>query len=58
VNSIGNIITEINKKERELKQILSKLSIHMQKRGLNFFIQNRVKKYFEYLHKENKGDEE
>ncbi|EWS75104.1 cyclic nucleotide-binding domain protein (macronuclear) [Tetrahymena thermophila SB210] len=53
INQIGEILQEFLRIEEEFKIKMSKLNMYMQKRELNDDVCVKVRKYFEYLHKEN-----
>lgn len=48
----------MNKRTNEYKTKVALLSSHMKKRGLNYNLQTKVKKYYEYLLKEKMNDNE
>lgn len=52
VNQIGDILKEFFRIEEEFKVKMAKLNIYMKKRELNDDVSVKVRKYFEYLHKE------
>lgn len=52
VNSIGDILKEFLRVEEEFKGKMAKLNMYMKQRELNDDVSVKVRKYFEYLHKE------
>ncbi|KAL4466922.1 hypothetical protein ABPG74_010519 [Tetrahymena malaccensis] len=58
MNSIGEILKEMGKKQQLFKQQMSLIDTYMRKRGLNQLTQVKVRKYFEYLNKESMEDNE
>ena len=52
VNQIGDILKEFFRIEEEFKDKMAKLNIYMKKRELDDDVSVKVRKYFEYLHKE------
>ncbi|EGR31909.1 hypothetical protein IMG5_100600 [Ichthyophthirius multifiliis] len=58
MNSIGEILKQMGRKKLILKQQMGIINTYMRKRCLNQEIQVKVRKYFEYLNKEQMEDNE
>ena len=58
MNSIGEILKEMGRKESKFKERMGYLNDYMEKRDLDPLLQMKVRKYFQYLHKEELEDNE
>ena len=54
INTIGVILNEMEKDEIELKEKLSHINHFMKLRNINTNLSARIRRYIEYLHKEEK----
>lgn len=52
MNSVGEILKEMGREESLFKEKMGYFNIYMEQRGLDPLIQVRVRKYYEYLYKE------
>ncbi|KAL4461300.1 hypothetical protein ABPG72_006663 [Tetrahymena utriculariae] len=58
LNQIGQIVDSFEKKSEEFNRDMQILNKQMNQRNLNSKLQNKVRKYFEYLHKEDQIDDD
>ncbi|KAL4494527.1 hypothetical protein ABPG72_004429 [Tetrahymena utriculariae] len=52
-NYIGELVKEIQREQKQSKSKLQKLNRHMKDRGVPKYVIQQVKKYYEYINKEN-----
>ncbi|EAS03752.2 zinc knuckle protein (macronuclear) [Tetrahymena thermophila SB210] len=52
-NYIGELVKEIQREQKQSKNKLQKLNRHMNDRGVPKYVMQQVKKYYEYINKEN-----
>lgn len=55
LNSIGVIVTDIAKREKEFKREINLINSYMKKKKINFDLMMRVRKYMEYIWYEEKN---
>ncbi|EAR82048.2 zinc knuckle protein (macronuclear) [Tetrahymena thermophila SB210] len=58
LNQIGQIVDSFEKKSEEFNRDMQILNKQMNQRNLNSKLQHKVRKYFEYLHKEDQIDDD
>ncbi|KAL4462121.1 hypothetical protein ABPG74_000966 [Tetrahymena malaccensis] len=58
LNQIGQIVDSFEKKSEEFNREMQILNKQMNQRNLNSKLQHKVRKYFEYLHKEDQIDDD
>ena len=57
INSIGLILTDISKQQDEYRKDLNTINDFMKKKKISFDLRMRIRKYLEYIKKENKMHE-
>ncbi|KAL4462758.1 hypothetical protein ABPG72_015013 [Tetrahymena utriculariae] len=58
INQIGRILEELSKKDATFRDNISLVTSYLKQRGISYDLQLRIRKYFQYLHKENLEDNE
>ncbi|KRX01739.1 Cyclic nucleotide-binding protein [Pseudocohnilembus persalinus] len=58
MNTIGNILEEISQNNEQFKGKMANLNSYMDKHCMSKLLQNKVRKYFEYLHSEKKDQDD
>ena len=58
INSIGIILTDISKQQDEYRKDLNTMNDFMKKKKISFDLRMRIRKYLEYIKKENKLHED
>ncbi len=56
VGNIGQIFSDMFKKNEEFKERMSIMTTYLNRRGINYELLQSVRKYFEYIHHESDQD--